>query len=81
MNLVESFGLPSLHSWIRFFVFLLHKYYKINIEKWQTRGDKNKKIVSQNKKIFQEFKEKREEKLRLSDRPKICANILNLLGK
>lgn len=48
------FGLSALHAWIRFFECLLHLSYKCVIGKWQARGEDDKKMVAENKKIIQE---------------------------
>lgn len=53
----SKFGLSTLHAWIRFFENLLHLSYKLSIKKWQARDNKDKQIVSENKKRIQnEFK-------------------------
>lgn len=49
-----SLGLSPLHSWIRFFECLLHISYRLDIKSWQARGDENKNIVAEKKKIVQD---------------------------
>lgn len=49
-----SFGLSTLHAWIRFFECLLHMSYKLPIKTWQARGEINKNIVSDTKKRIQD---------------------------
>jgi len=38
-----KYGISPLHCWIRFFEFVLHVGYKIDIKKWQIRDEKDKK--------------------------------------
>lgn len=53
-----SFGLSTLHCWIRFLECLLHIAYRLPIKRWDARGD-NKVIVNDTKKMIQDaFKEK-----------------------
>lgn len=49
-----TFGLSVLHARIRFFEFLLHLSYKINVKKWQIRSVEERKIVQERKKVIQE---------------------------
>ena len=52
-----QFGTSSLHSCIRFFECLPHLSYKLGLQKWQARGDDEKKIVgSRKKEIQKEFR-------------------------
>lgn len=48
-----KFGLSSLHCWIRCFEYILHLSYKLKIEKWQARTEKEKESVENRKKILQ----------------------------
>lgn len=48
-----QFGLSPLHLWIRCFENLLHIAYRLPFKKWQVRGDHNKQIFADNKKIIQ----------------------------
>lgn len=53
------FGISTLHCWIRFFECLLHIAYRLPIKCWQVKGDENKAIVENTKKVIQEnFKKK-----------------------
>lgn len=57
---IESlkFGLSVLHGWIRMFECVLHLAYKLPIQKWEARGEEDKKIVAENKaRIQREFKD------------------------
>ena len=42
-------GVSSLHSWIRTFEYLLHVGYRKKIQKYQVRGEEDKKVVAQTK--------------------------------
>lgn len=54
-----SFGLSTLHAWIRCFECLLHISYRLDIKKWQVRGDDDKASVKQRSDhIKQQFKSK-----------------------
>ena len=46
-----SFGLSTLHSWIRFFECCLHVSYRMEIKSWQAKGE-NKTKVEVRKKII-----------------------------
>lgn len=48
-----SFGLSSLHCWIRCFECLLHISYRINIKTWAVTSEKNKREVEERKKAVQ----------------------------
>ncbi|XP_072749999.1 uncharacterized protein [Anoplolepis gracilipes] len=48
-----SFGLSSLHCWIRCFECLLHISYRINIKTWAVRSESNKREVEQRKSEIQ----------------------------
>lgn len=52
-----SFGLSTLHCYIRFFECLLHIAYRLDIEKWQARAPAEKESVKNRKNhIFQRFR-------------------------
>lgn len=52
-----GFGLSTLHAWIRCFECLLHISYRLDIKKWQVRGDDDKASVKQRSDdIKQKFK-------------------------
>lgn len=40
-----SFGLSTLHTWIRFFECLIHISYRLDLKKWQVRGAEEKQIL------------------------------------
>lgn len=48
-----SFGLSSLHCWIRCFECLLHISYRINIKCWAVRNESHKREVEQRKSKIQ----------------------------
>ena len=48
-----SFGLSSLHCWIRCFEYLLHISYRLNIKCWAVTSDQNKREVEERKKAIQ----------------------------
>lgn len=48
-----QFGLSTLHAWIRFFECLLHVSYRLQIKKWQVRGEVNRAIFEERKRIIQ----------------------------
>lgn len=50
-NLYE-YGLSTLHAWIRCFECVLHIAYKLNVQKWQTRGDSDKAVKEATKKTI-----------------------------
>jgi hypothetical protein len=43
------FGLSTLHVWIRFFEYFLHISYRLDIKKWQVRGEDKDKFLSRKK--------------------------------
>lgn len=52
-----GFGLSTLHAWIRSFECLLHISYRLDIKKWQARGDDDKSSVQQrSEEIKKKFK-------------------------
>lgn len=52
-----SFGLSTLHAWIRTFEFFLHISYRINLKKWQIRGVREKELlVTRQNEIKMRFK-------------------------
>lgn len=52
-----GFGLSTLHAWIRTFECLLHISYRLEIRKWQVRGDSDKaKLKERSESIRQVFK-------------------------
>lgn len=54
-----GFGLSPLHSWIRFYEFFLHLSYRINIKKWQVRGELEKvEFENRKKDVQRQFREK-----------------------
>lgn len=53
-----QFAIPVLHARIRFFEYLLHLAYKLEIKSWSARSQEHKEKVTKNKKRIQkEFKE------------------------
>lgn len=48
-----SFGLSSLHCWIRCFECLLHISYRINIKCWAVRNENHKREIEQRKREIQ----------------------------
>lgn len=48
-----SFGISSLHCWIRCFECLLHISYRINIKTWAVTSEENKREVEKRKKALQ----------------------------
>jgi len=44
-------GVSPLHSWIRFFEFVLHTGYKISVRKWRITSPEDKILVSERKKL------------------------------
>lgn len=48
-----EYGLSPLHSWIRFFEYLLHVSYRLGIKKWQARSAAEKQSVAMKKKQIQ----------------------------
>ena len=48
------FGLSTLHAWIRFFFkYFLHVAYRLDIKKWQARGDDDRRKVKKRKALIQ----------------------------
>lgn len=43
-------GLSPLHTWIRFFEYLVHVSYRLDIKKWQARSAEDKESVEMRKK-------------------------------
>ena len=63
-----SFGLSTLHAWIRFLECLLHISYRIGVKKWQVKGKDDKQQVAQRKeKVVKSF---RQEMGLIIDQPK-----------
>lgn len=48
-----SFGISSLHCWIRCFECLLHISYRLNIKIWAVKNEKHKREVEERKKALQ----------------------------
>lgn len=48
-----KYGISPLHCWIRFFEFILHLGYKLEIKKWQIRSDEDKNAVKKRKEKIQ----------------------------
>lgn len=48
-----SFGLSSLHCWIRCFECLLHISYRLNIKTWAVTSERNKQELEERKKVLQ----------------------------
>lgn len=46
-------GLSSLHAWIRAFECILHLSYRLEVKKWQVRGDNEKKRLQDKKRLIQ----------------------------
>ena len=54
-----KYGLSVLHCWIRFFEFILHLGYKLDIKKWMARTEEEKRSVQGRKeKIKLEFRKR-----------------------
>lgn len=52
-----GFGLSTLHAWIRTFECMLHISYRLDLTKWQVKGENDKAIVKQRSNVIQkEFK-------------------------
>lgn len=49
-----SFGLSTLHAWIRCFECLLHISYRLDVKKWQLRDASDKVVVKQRSTIIQD---------------------------
>lgn len=54
--MTRRFGLSTLHAWIRFFEYFLHVSYRLDIKKWQVRGEDRAKLLSRKKTIQEKFK-------------------------
>ncbi|KAK7791956.1 hypothetical protein R5R35_004579 [Gryllus longicercus] len=52
-----QFGISSLHAWIRFFECLLHISYKLDVKKWQSRGDDKAKVATRKSNIQKGFRQ------------------------
>lgn len=52
-----SFGLSSLHAWIRFFECLIHVAYRLDFKKWQARGDDQEMLKEKKKEIQTKFRQ------------------------
>lgn len=48
-----SFDISPLHARIRFYECLLHVAYRLDLKKWQVRGDKSKALVVSRKRSIQ----------------------------
>lgn len=48
-----SFGLSTLHAWIRMFECLIHISYRLEFKKWQARGEENKQMLKVRKQEIQ----------------------------
>ena len=53
-----TFGLSTLHAWIRFFECLLHISYKLDVQKSQRSKECAEQIETRKKRIQHDFKEK-----------------------
>ncbi|KAK5640044.1 hypothetical protein RI129_010855 [Pyrocoelia pectoralis] len=54
-----SFGLSTLHAYIRFFECLLHISYRLEIKHWQIRGEQNKaKMALKKQEVIDQFRRK-----------------------
>jgi len=49
-----KYGASPLHAWIRFFECVIHISYRIDLCEWEVRGEENKKIVQERKKMIQD---------------------------
>lgn len=47
-----EYGMSSLHAWIRCFECIIHIAYKLDIKKWQTRGESDKDLKEARKKTI-----------------------------
>ncbi|XP_025411419.1 uncharacterized protein LOC112684234 [Sipha flava] len=52
-----SFGLSSLHAWIRFFECLIHVAYRLGFKKWQARGDDQEMLKKKKNEIQTKFRQ------------------------
>lgn len=48
------FGISPLHARIRFYECLLHVAYRLDLKKWQVRGDESKALVGLRKRSIQD---------------------------
>lgn len=55
-EMAYQFGLSTLHARIRFFEYFLHVAYRLEIKKWQARGEDKEKVAELKKKIQKRFK-------------------------
>lgn len=54
-----GFGLSTLHAWIRTFECMLHISYRMDLKKWQVKGENDKAILKQRSQMIQkEFKDR-----------------------
>ncbi len=54
-----KYGIRTLHSWIRALEFLLHLAYRLNVGKWQVKGEKNRETYNKTKyRIHEDLKNK-----------------------
>ncbi|XP_058446016.1 uncharacterized protein LOC131427109 [Malaya genurostris] len=51
-----QFGLSTLHAWIRFLEYFLHVAYRLDLKKWQVRGEDKIKIIERKKNLQKRFK-------------------------
>jgi len=49
-----SFGISPLHARIRFYECLPHVAYRLDLKKWQVRGDESKALVASRKRSIQD---------------------------
>jgi len=52
-----SFGLSSLHAWIRFFECLIHVAYRLGFKKWQARGNDQEMLKEKKKEKQTKFRQ------------------------
>lgn len=50
-----NYGISPLHAWIRFFEFVLKIYYKLQLEKWQTRDKEERDMITCRKQELQQL--------------------------
>lgn len=53
-----SFGISTLHAWIRFFECCLHISYRIGIECWQVKGENREKMETRKKQVIENLRSK-----------------------
>lgn len=63
-----GFGLSTLHAWIRTFECLLHISYRLDLKKWQVRGDDDKACMKQRSNVIR--KELKDRMGLIVDKPK-----------